>query len=1000
MLPLTARAELAITEINSNGTPADFWELTNFGTAAVDLGGYVWTDSSGLIYNTVPAGTSLASHESMVFVTGTDETTFRGGWGLAPTVKVFVATDPGLGKNDAIRLFTSASATTPLLYLSYAAGGFTRSNGTLATGDHAGLSAGGTSGAQSLIMDPNFGPGAPRYTFATGGNFGSWQALGGTAIGSPGVVGTPASNSAPYFIGDSRTFWVTNQNLAFSVFRMQAVDADVGQSVSYSTVSKPAWLAITPDGTGKVQLSGTPNASLYGDFPFTIRATDNAPGGSLSSEKTFTLTIYPPTGPILLNEYNAVGGNDVLDPTTPNAADSYFHTFDQLGKIHSVVGNGGDWFELVVTGTGLAGSRVDLRGWKIEILSGGTTKTLVLSSDPYWSDVMAGTVLTFIENNTAEGGLDTEIHKISTRNSDGHVWTNIWIRDPVFINQAASVIGSGITIDNNNTWFTIKNPAGTVVLGPCGEGIAAEDADVNGYPDTLVSVSSMEVLALRSDPAPGVDPLFGRYTDQSWSSFGYPNHWSDWSKVQSFAAYITADTPPQITSKPERYATGSYSYVITATDPNGTTPVISVGTLPPFLSFAGGTLTNNRPLSVAEAGEYVIRVQASDGVSVTPQAFVLTVLDPAPTVILNEYNAVGSGLFLNGGTLGADSDGGLAASDQHFGRVDANGGDWFELVVTGNGGAGTVDMRGWRIEIGQPNGPDFTTSSTVVLSNHGYWSAVPAGTILTFIEHNTAQGGLDTGINLRNRRATLGDSWTNIWLGDSTYLTYTDQATNGYEIISGVVSGVAVDDLGTRLRIKNAAGQVVFGPAGEGVAPISGVTDTSVFKLESDPLPTVAPLSAAYAADAASSSFGWPNAWGSNSQSFSPYVHAATPYETWVNAFYLSDSTPAGDPDGDGRNNHAEYGFGGNPGVVDGPAPGLAMTRSGNTVTWQYARRADDPSLVFTHQRSVDLTNWSALSPTSVTIAPHPTLAGFVIVTVVAPANPVAGREYFRAALP
>jgi hypothetical protein len=277
---------------------------------------------------------------------------------------------------------------------------------------------------------------------------------------------------------------------------------------------------------------------------------------------------------------------------------------------------------------------------------------------------------------------------------------------------------------------------------------------------------------------------------------------------------------------------------------------------------------------------------------------------------------------------------------------------------------------------------------------------VPTGTILTFIEHNTAQGGLDTGINLRNRRATLGDSWTNIWLGDTTYLTYTDQATNGYEIISGVVSGVAVDDLGTRLRIKNAADQVVFGPGGEGVAPIKGVDNTGVFELAGDPLPSVSPLSAAYAADAAGSSFGWPNAWGSSSQNFQPYVHVPTPYEIWVRAFYLSDSTPAGDPDGDGRNNRAEYGFGGDPGVADGPAPGMAVTRSGNTVTWQYARRGDDPSLVFTHQRSVDLTNWSAASPTSVITAPHPTLADFVIVTVVAPANPVAGREFFRAALP
>ena len=993
LLPLAARAQLAITEINSNGayngTPADFWELTNFGTAAVDLGGYVWTDSTTIapVINTVPAGTVIGSHESIVFVTGTDEATFRTGWGLAATVKVLVSVDPGLGKNDAIRLFASASAATPLLTLSYAAGGFIRSNGSAATGDHAGLSAGGTAAVQSLIMDPNYGPAAPRYTFATGGNFSSWLAPVGTAIGSPGVVGVAAANSAPYFVGESRTFWVTNQNLANSVFRVQALDADVGQTVSYTVLTKPAWLTISSDGTGKMMLSGTPSAAQFGDFPFTIRATDNAPG-ALSTEHTFTLTIYPPSGPLMLNEYNAVGSNDLLDPLSAGS-DFYLGT---------VTGNGGDWFELVVTGTGVAGSTVDLRGWKIEILSGGTTKTLVLSNDAYWSNVMAGTILTFIENNTADGGMDTAIHKISTRNTNGHVWSNIWIRDPVFIDQAASVIGSGISIDNNNTWFTIKNPSATVVLGPAGEGIAAEDTDANSFPDTLISVSSQEVLALRTDPSPVVDPLFGKYTDQALSSFGYPNYWSSWTKSQSFAAYITANTPPQITST----KVGNYSYNFAATDPNGTVPVITAGTLPSFLTFTGGngsaSITTNRSLTLADAGEYIIRVQASDGVSATPLALVMTVLNPAPTVILNEYNAVDTGLFLNGGTLAADSTGGLAA-DQHFERVDANGGDWFELVVTGAGGVGTVDLRGWRIEIGQPAGPNFTSSATVVLSNHSYWAAVPTGTILTFIEHNTAQGGLDTAINRRNRRATLGDSWTNIWLGDSTYLTYTDPATNGYEVIGGVVSGVAVDDLGTQLRLRNAAGQVVFGPGGEGVAPVKGVDNTEVFALQTNPLPTVSPLSGAYVANAAGSSFGWPNSWGAVSQSFTPYVYVPTPYEAWVGAFNLTDSTPTGDPDGDGRSNRAEFGFGGNPGVVDGPADGQTLTRSGSNFTWKYARRADDPSLVFIHQWSADLTHWSTLTPTSVTTAPHPSLAGFVLVTVVAPASPVNGREFLRAAM-
>ena len=170
--------------------------------------------------------------------------------------------------------------------------------------------------------------------------------------------------------------------------------------------------------------------------------------------------------------------------------------------------------------------------------------------------------------------------------------------------------------------------------------------------------------------------------------------------------------------------------------------------------------------------------------------------------------------------------------------------------------------------------------------------------------------------------------------------------------------------------------------------------------MQADPLPTVSPLSAAYQADATGSSFGWPNEWGANVQSFTSYIHVPTSYENWVAGFALSDSSPAADPDGDGRSNRAEYAFGGNPGVPDGPVGGQTVSRSGETITWQYARRGDDPGLVFSHQRSVDLTIWHELVPASVTTSPHPTLAGFVVATVVAPADPLDGCEFFRALLP
>lgn len=50
-------------------------------------------------------------------------------------------------------------------------------------------------------------------------------------------------------------------------------------------------------------------------------------------------------------------------------------------------------------------------------------------------------------------------------------------------------------------------------------------------------------------------------------------------------------------------------------------------------------------------------------------------------LILNEYNAVRSDEFLNGGTAEADQDGGQAVDPAFAPRAPGNGGDWFELVV-------------------------------------------------------------------------------------------------------------------------------------------------------------------------------------------------------------------------------------------------------------------------------------------------------------------------------
>ena len=268
---------------------------------------------------------------------------------------------------------------------------------------------------------------------------------------------------------------------------------------------------------------------------------------------------------------------------------------------------------------------------------------------------------------------------------------------------------------------------------------------------------------------------------------------------------------------------------------------------------------------------------------------------------------------------------------------------------------------------------------------------MPSGTILTFIDRNTAQGGLDSGFALRNQRGTLGDTWTNIWMGDPTNLVYTSLATNGYSVSAGVVSGINIDNNVTQFRVKNPAGQIVFGPAGEGVGSAGGTSSKEVFELEGEPNPQVSPIAIStpstqgYDDGASDSTFGSPNNWldGVNpvSQDFSPYL--ADGFVLWAESHGLAGSLAlrTADPDLDGRNNLHEYAFGGDPGLKDSPYPTGPLT-TGPVVGWSYVRRANDPALAFGHESSENLALWSPLAATSTISVPYAPDSAFSTVTV------------------
>ncbi len=203
----------------------------------------------------------------------------------------------------------------------------------------------------------------------------------------------------------------------------------------------------------------------------------------------------------------------------------------------------------------------------------------------------------------------------------------------------------------------------------------------------------------------------------------------------------------------------------------------------------------------------------------------------AADVILNEYNAVTGNAYLNGGDASADESGGRA-SDSYFGRVMGNGGDWFELVVITD----HLDMRGWQLDIYENDLLD----ETLILTAHEIWSDLRSGTIITVAQYVPSDISYDP---------ASGDWWINVQASDDADGLYVEK------------SDFRVTRSNWQLRIRNVAGQTVFGPAGEGVSPLGGISGTEIFRLEADPSATITPNSPDYDDGSDFSTFGAPNRW-------------------------------------------------------------------------------------------------------------------------------------------
>jgi hypothetical protein len=898
----------------------DWFEITNTGSSAVDVADYSFDDDSATAGASGPFPPySLAPGASMIILDDVSEQPFRTLWNLDAGIKIIsnssLSNFSGFGKGgDGVFLFDDGGGQIDSYTFGAATEGFSFARFTDRTPVPGGLSRDGLFGAYESD-DPS------------------------EDVASPGLAQGLPDPLPPFFTAPFTTAGLANSNLSVSEYRIRSIDPNPGDTITLSATETPAWLTLTDLGGGLASLGGTPPTSAIGTHEFEVTATDNT---NRSSSQAYRINVLPSSSPLILNEYNAVAADEFLDGGDKDDVDA--PADPRLGRI---LGNGGPWVEFVVTQT------TDLRGWTLEIKNEDDTRTLKLSDHIALSAIPAGTILTFTESKATS---PTAFNITSALNTSGYTWSNIWMHDSILIDQDNSTHPPIAAINSSDTSFTWSNATDDITYGPSGESIALKDSNGNGIGDDPVSVGGTEVFKLERDPASNVTPLDVNYDDSGTSTFGSPNKWTDNTITQSFAAFV-APTPPHFTLLPPSKAIRG-TYVALIADVGAPLSVIKA---PDFLRFltveeGGGTaISNKRPLTFNDIGKYEISLSAIVGGATGYLVYELEVLNPAPALVLNEYNAVDPDKFLNGGILVADGDGGDASADSHFARLAGNGGNWFELALVGDGGPGFTDLNGWSIEVGRiaNSGKFVTTSSIGLISELSIWTDVPHGTILTFVDNNTAAGGLDTEVNRVDELTTQGYAWTNVYLGDPAV------------VIVNNPTKLAIDSNNTAFLIKDASGTIIFGPAGEGIAPLDGVGSTEIFELENDPSTSISSCDDSsdsqlgYDDGSSSSTFGSPNLFAplgaavDRAQDFSPFI--LTPFQVYLASIGFPNGNPTADTDRDGFSNLDEYLLGGD--LLDASVfPQTSIDPITGTVTTNV--RVNDPNFVLIPQRSPDLLNW------------------------------------------
>ena len=461
-------------------------------------------------------------------------------------------------------------------------------------------------------------------------------------------------NNSPTITSTAVT--TATEDTAYS-YTFTATDPDVGDTLTLSAPTLPAWLSFNPS-TGV--LSGTPTNAQVGNHSVVLRVTD----GTVTKEQNFTITVsnindaptITSTAVTAATEGTAysytftVNDMDTGDTLTLSAPTlpawlsfnpstgvlSGTPTNAQLGN-HAVVLRVSDGTVAVnqsftitvknandaptITSTAVTTASEDMAysyTFTVNDVDVGDTLTLSAPTLPAWLSFNPSTgVLSGTPTNAEVGD-----HNVVLRVSDGTV-----TEEQRF----------AITVKNTNDAPAITSTAltGAVIGMPYSYTATATDPDVG---DTLTLSAPTLPAWLSFNPSTGV--LSGIPTNAQVGNHNVVLRVSDGTVAVDQGFTITVrdfNNSPTITSTAVTGATEgtAYGYTLTATDPDiGDTLTLSAPTLPAWLNFNPVTGVLFGTPTDAEVGDHSVILRVSDGTVVDEQRFTITVSDTnqAPTI--------------------------------------------------------------------------------------------------------------------------------------------------------------------------------------------------------------------------------------------------------------------------------------------------------------------------------------------------------------------------------